>query len=69
VAYEALAGLMFHHGEQFTCACGNDEFRVEIDTDPLRFWCRCGAYYYEDLVGQLHQEKQEVLDGLHRSAG
>jgi len=58
--YEELPGWLFHRGVHFACECGNKDFKVEKNTDPLRFWCTCGEYYTEERVNSL---RDEPVDG------
>lgn len=56
--YEPLPGLMWHHGEQFSCpVCGCKEFKIEVGSDPPRFWCDCPQAYTEEMLFVMDQEK------------
>lgn len=58
--YESLRGRLFHAGNRFSCPhCECDEFKVEIGSDPIRFWCDCGEMYTEQIVAEF----QKVVDG------
>lgn len=60
--YESAPGFMFYGGRQFTCPCGNSDFKTEIGKEPTRFWCVCGAIYDEQLVYAMGEERKEVMD-------
>lgn len=61
--YEPLPGTLHHRGRRFVCPCGCSEFRVEIGSNPLRFWCECGAMYTEWLVDTMGEERLGVMEG------
>ena len=61
--YEPLPGFLHYNGRHFVCPCGNKAMKVEIGSNPLRFWCTCGAVYTEYLVDTMGMEREEVSDG------
>lgn len=61
--YESAPGYLFYEGKRFFCSCGDNEFKVEIGTDPVIFWCACGSAYTEDLVNTMMKESEEVVGG------
>lgn len=48
--YSPIPANMFAHGKKFICPCGNGDFKIELNTEPLRFWCACGEHYTEQFV-------------------
>lgn len=48
--YESAGGLLYHNGQKFSCSCGNGEYKVEIGTNPVRYWCTCGELYTEEIM-------------------
>jgi len=58
--YESSPGYLFYNGSRFVCPCGNKDFKVEIGSDPLSFWCACGVMYTEELANALGQEREEI---------
>jgi len=61
--YHAAPGWLFHEGKRFICPCGCKDFKVEVGTDPPRFWCDCGAHYTEYLASTMAMEHEEVSSG------
>lgn len=55
--YEPTPGFLYSAGQRFCCPnCLDDEFKVEVDTNPVRYWCDCGRYYTEKIVEELTRE-------------
>lgn len=63
--FESVPGFLFHAGKKYVCPCGNDEFQVEVGSSPVKFWCECGAWYTEYIVGQLCHDSEGQKKATH----
>ena len=58
--FEAAPGWLFHDGKRFACpSCGNQDFNVEADVIPYKYWCTCGLIYTEDTVNEIRDPERE----------
>ena len=55
-----VPAYLFWHGSKFACPeCSNENFRVESEAEPIRFWCDCGVYYTEESANTLMKAEED----------
>ena len=66
--FESAPGWLFRMGHRFACPeCGNEDFNVEADVIPHRFWCTCGIIYTEAMVSKM-KETEEAAASVEPSS-